>query len=630
MIRFLTLARSQPALLARIVIGVFMLLEVLLLAFGPSASAARHEIAEAIANADPSRHWEPYADLGIHYAALINLGLLALLAATAKIWTRPFQSAPEDDPIVRERPALWQRIVLPVAMVIGFSTIYGMTSFASKSLWWDELWALKVCVHGTWKPDKKKPDELKFQPTTWKRCAFYYLKPTNHVPMSLAQKASLSVWRTVTRAKEHEFSNLAVRMPALIASGIAVLLLMRLCGAAQGASLGALLLMVHPWHLRYGVDARSYAFVVPLCISAILACRKIIFQRGRKAGPWIWLALNQALWVWVYPFGALEVGMLFLTLTIFLWRGEENLKDKVTATMRVGVAHLAAGMLTLQVFLPNFMQARLWAGREDQGHAIDASILKDTLSSLATGMSWRTNTTMPEAQGLTGLVNELGSEPLAYAALVFLLGLSLLGLGWALKHQPRTGWLLAAPLVSAVMLALMSAVTGVYYYPRFAVALLPIFVAGLSFTGQLFSFYTQTQRRIVLGVIIIFVIFTNHQRGVLMARPYSGIGNAAEFVINWPSKDKSPLVACFGLGREVFTCYYPKADDPVTVAELEALRTRAQSEGRDLLIVQGHTGFHTDMLPAEMKLLRDPAKFEEVASFPGIDSELLYRVLKAK
>ena len=165
----------------------------------------------------------------------------------------------------RRRPT-WQRWLLPCALIVGFATFYGTTSFGAKSLWWDEMWAVKNCVVGAWKSDKKHADELTFQATSWKKCAFFYKKPTNHAPMSLAQKASLAVWRQFTGAEPSDFSEIAVRMPAFLASGIAVLMLMRLIGMAKGVTIGALLLMLHPWHLRYGVEARAYAFIVPLCI----------------------------------------------------------------------------------------------------------------------------------------------------------------------------------------------------------------------------------------------------------------------------------------------------------------------------------------------------------------------------
>ena len=145
---------------------------------------------------------------------------------------------------------------------------------ASKSLWWDELWVIRQSSHGSWKVDEKAAEEgaLKFSPTTWKRCAFYYQKPTNHVPMALWQKASLEVWRAVSGAPRSEFSDLAARVPALVLSGVTIFLvgwLLWVWGAGWvGALGGAMLFAVHPMAIRYGVDARAYALVMPLAISA--------------------------------------------------------------------------------------------------------------------------------------------------------------------------------------------------------------------------------------------------------------------------------------------------------------------------------------------------------------------------
>ncbi len=625
------LLRLPPVHLARLIIGVFILLELCVVWFGPDAKAAQRELAEALAKPDSTSRWEPEADLGIRYAALINLGVLSVLALTANLWTRPFTVVMEDDPLQREKPPLWQRLVLPTTMVLGFAGIYGATSFAGKSLWWDEMWAMKQCVHGTWKADKKNPEALKFQPTTWKRCAFYYQKPTNHPAISVAQKASLSVWRALTGAQPEAFSELAVRLPALIASGLAVLLLMRLIGAAQGMAIGGLLLLLHPWHLRYGVEARAYAFIVPLCLSGMLATRKVIFTRGRNVWAWVWLGLNQAVWIWNYPTSAIDVLVLFLILAVFLWRSEQTGRDKLTAMIRLIVTHAFAAALCLQLFLPNFNQARHWAGKEDQGHELDAGLTKDTLSYLTLGTNWRgAALTTPEGRGLTGVVDQLGSEPVAWTAVVLLLGLSLSGIIWAMRRQPRTGWLIASPLISSLLLSILIATAHSYFYPRFVIATLPAFVAGLALSGQVFSVWTQVQRRVVLAVMVVFAVLTTHPRGVLMTRPYSGFKEAAQLTQGW-TKDHAikPLVLCFGLGREVISVYQPEAKPAEGVAELTAARAKAKAEGRDLLVIQGYTNFHRARVPDAMALLDDRTQFMELGAFPGIEPDFLFRVLKA-
>lgn len=623
-----------PAILAQLVIAAVLLLELWIVFYGPSAAEATRELTAALSKPGSTSSWEAEADLGIHYAAKINLWVLTVLALLAGWWTRPFQQPLEADPLHRETPPAWQRYLLPVVLVLGFAGIYAATSFGSRSLWWDEMWAMKQCVHGTWKPDKKNPDQLKFQPTTWKRCAFYYQKPTNHAPMSLAQKASLSVWRTATGAPESEFTELAVRAPALLASGLAVFLLMRLVGAAQGIGIGALMLLLHPWHLRYGVDARAYAFVVPLCISGIAAARKVVFSRGRNGGAWVWLGLNQALWIWTYPNAVLDVLLLFVVLAVLLWRYEENTRDRFTALIRLTITHVFAAALWMQLFLPNLMQARHWAGQENQGHQLSASIAKDTVASLTLGMNWQGEALdKPEGKGLLGAMDFYGSEAATWGVIGALLLLSFLGLRWAIKYQPRTGWLLAAPCISAAIYTGLGAALGLYFYPRFIIALLPVFVAGLCLSGQAFTIWTQMQRKLVLCIMVLFAVSTNYQRGVYMARPYSGFKEAARAATGWSIErpgTPAPLVVCYGLGREVASVYYRDVQPVENAAELSAASRSSRDQGRDLLVLQGYSHFNRAKLADGMAMLDDRAQFDELGVWPGIEPDFLFRLLKAR
>lgn len=629
-----TSSRIHPAILAQLIIGVVLLLELGIIFYGPDAAEASRELATAMATPGNAPGWETDVDLGINYAAKINLVLLTILALLAGWWTRPFTTRVEADPLYREVPPLWKRVLVPVALVLGFATIYGATSFGAKSLWWDEMWAMKQCVHGTWKPDKKNPDELKFQPTTWKRCAFYYQKPTNHAPMSLAQKTSLKVWRSVTGAPESEFTELAVRAPALLASGIAVLLLMRLVGAAQGIGIGAIMLVLHPWHMRYGVDARAYAFIIPLCISGIAAARKVVFTRGRNAWAWGWLGLNQAVWIWTYPNAVLDVLLLFVVLIVLLWRGEENTRDRLTAMIRLVVTHTFAAALWLQLFLPNLLQALHWAGQEEHGHQLSPQIAKDTVANLTLGMNWAGRAlNSPEGQGLKGAVDQFGSDYAAWGVIGTLLLLSLLGLRWAVKYQPRTGWLLVAPAISALIYISVGYVLDLYFYPRFVIALLPIFVAGLCLCGQAFTVWTQMQRKLVLCIMVLFALVTNYQRGLLMTHPYAGVKQAADSAKDYAAKQPgkpAPLVLCFGLGREVINVYHKDAIQVETPAELNAAAKRSLDERRELLVIQGYSFFNRAKLPEGMAMLDNREQFEELGAWPGIDPDFYFRLLKAR
>ena len=263
----------------RILLLALLALEAALLLFGPQARDHLPAIQSALA-ANGKPEWWDDAAMGLRYAAWINIGLLILLLVTSKWWTRPFSKSPISN---LKSQILNSRWFWPLAILAMLTCLGLRLPLASKSLWWDESWVMFQAVHGKWRPDSKQPGQLKFQPHDWKRCAFYYQKPTNHVPMSLAQKASLSVWRKLSGAGRGEFSDLAARTPALIASCAAVLLLallLRSWGWPGAGAAAAFLLALHPWHVRYGVDARAYAFVVPLCIAGMFAVSRIWQSRG--------------------------------------------------------------------------------------------------------------------------------------------------------------------------------------------------------------------------------------------------------------------------------------------------------------------------------------------------------------
>jgi hypothetical protein len=599
-------------------------LEMLLLFLGPDGAAAWKEIQTAKA-AGERPGWETLADFGVSLAAVINLGLLLVLALTARWWKKPL-SAVEAETVAPAR-ASWQRWWMPVVMVI-FSAWYGYASFGGKSLWWDEIWSLRQCVHGQWKVETKNGQEVeKFSETTWKRCAFYYSKPTNHPTMSLLQKASLTAWKLVTGAEKGEFSEMAFRLPAFIGSGVAVVLLLRIIGIARGVMLLGVLLALHPWHLRYGVEARAYALVVPLCLSGILASRKVLATRGRSLGAWAWLAVNQALWIYSFIPAVLDVGLMFLVTMVWLWKQEKTTADRVGVVLRHLVAHTVAAMIWMQAFLPNLVQIPFISEPGNAPQKLDDQLMLTTMNQLLFGMEWnRTHADSLEAQHLTSVMKVARSAPMAGMALVLALSLAVRGWRAGLRRTPVIGSLLLVPLGAAVLHLTLSRLTGSYFYPRFIISLLPIVVAGWALFPQALADYTQTQRKIALGFMVAYALFTAPQRSVLSSVAYTGYKDVAEYIKSRPTE---PSVAIFGLGREAFPSYYPKAFGTSEIAEVEKLATEAKAQNKDFLVVLGYPFFHKDILPEGWRVLNDSARFREVKAFPGLEPDFYFRVMEA-
>ena len=622
---------ATPVGRIRLLLVVLMLVEAAILVGGPSFTAARAEITAATA-AGEDIPWEADADVGIHLAAWINLGLLGLLAALAPLWARTFHSSFAIRHSSLPPPRwFWPAVFIAIALCTALRL-----PLASKSLWWDECWVMRQCSHGNWKPDKGNPEELKFTPTTWKRCAYYYQKPTNHVPMSLAQKASLGVWRKFTGAPKHEFSDLAARIPALVASAAAIVLiawLLNAWGRPGAGVIAAVLLALHPWHIRYGVDARAYALVVPLCVSALLAATCILNTGGRDLRHWLWLGLNQFLWLWAYPNALIDIGVLFFVLAILLWRQQPEKADRLAALSRLVLTHFFAAMLLLQAFLPNFMQARHWAGKEADAHVLDAELIMESLGQLAFGVL----PAEPDFQGASvATVRELWwphvlMPTIASFSKICLL-MSVSGLVVLLFKNRRAGLLALSVSISTVLFAMVTWVAQSYYYPRFSLALLPVFLIGIAWLCSMSR--ARPLGDAFVSLILLFLVMASIAvaqpiRNALLMRPYSPIHDVADFISVESKGHAHPIVLCYGLGREALPVYYPRSLGVTSAAEVEQHLQRAKVENRELFLVQGYNTFNRQLLPDGFRLIDDPKVFQEVAAFPGIEPEFFFRVFKA-
>jgi hypothetical protein len=116
---------------------------------------------------------------------------------------------------------------------------------------------------------------------------------------------------------------------------------------------------------------------------------------------------------------------------------------------------------------------------------------------------------------------------------------------------------------------------------------------------------------------------------VLLARPIAPLHDAASFVQQQAAMlDKPPLIACYGLGREVIPVYERRSVPVENLAELEMIVQQASSEQRALFVIQGYPFFNRELLSSGFKLLDDPAVFKELKAFAGIDPEFYFRVFR--
>jgi len=104
----------------------------------------------------------------------------------------------------------------------------------------------------------------------------------------------------------------------------------------------------------------------------------------------------------------------------------------------------------------------------------------------------------------------------------------------------------------------------------------------------------------------------------------------ARYVQEQSASGPAPLIACYGLGKEVMPVYERRCQAIATRAELEELMAEAKAERRPLWVIYGYQGFNRAMYPEAFPLLDDPARFEKKQEFPGIERDFWFEVLRAK
>ena len=602
-----------------LVLLILLAAELVLLIFGPQSRDHLPEISKAAASGHKTDWWDDAA-MGVRYAAWISAGLIGGLLLTTKFWTRALSGSSIRNPKseIRNHRWFWPALIAAAALCLALRL-----PLASKSLWWDEAWVIMQASHGKWTPDKKHEGQLKFTTHDWKRCAWYYQKPTNHAPMSLLQKASITAWQKLTGAKREEFSDLSARIPALLASCLAVILLgclLRTWGRPGAGVVAALVLAIHPWHIRYGVDARAYALVVPLCICGMFAVTRILDAGGRKIWPWAWWGLTEFVWLWTYPNAVLDISALNICLAILLWRQQANQQDRWTAIFRLIATNVFAAICFIQMFLPNLMQARHWAGQEADKHVLNSNIAASTISQLLFGHE----KVFPPGIGVIGTI----SNPLAWVFIVWIACLfyclcHLSSENWQKHKQER--WILGSIILSSLSFVLTTWLLGSYFYPRFVIALLPVLIAGLS----LLLAMSRTHLLKWSFPMLVFVLCSYPAFESLLHRPIAPLHNVASFLHKEDYKNgHSIIVACYGLGREVLPVYYPKAIPVDNARDLQSLMQQALDSKKKMFVAYGYEAFNRATKPDGFVLLDDRHKFYVKEKLDGLESDFEFHILQ--
>lgn len=569
-----------------------------------------------------SFNWQDAVTLGVHWGSLAAMTVFLAALATLPWWRASGQPLASSEPVAP--PPERKRWFIPAVCGVALLAVALRLPLAEKSLWWDEVWQLKEATAGEWAPDKQNPERLTFIPSTWAKAAWYFNKPTNHPVASLPSRACHLAWAKLTGAAPEEFSEIAVRLPVLLAGLAALALAAGLARELAGDAAGvftALLMAAHPWLIRYGVDSRSAGMSVLFIALALRALRNATRPDARRPELWWWVfGLCQFLLMWAQVVAHTAVcALLFGAALWLILRGQSREKARLVAQLTV--INLCAAALLALAYLPNLLQALTWNGRNDDGNLLTGAYLWKTLTQIAAGM---------ETDSAGGLLPAL---PAPAALALLLAGAAAVATGFfhLRNTRPRAAVVLIAAPAGVVLFLAGVWLTDFYFYHRFifAVSVPVILLAAVGLSRW-------RPRPVAWLTLATFGALTFPQTRLLLSRPYAPLRDVAEILKSRaegrPSGAPAPILAACGLGANMVQAYDPAILDlrENAATELPALIQKARAENRELFVTFGYEALNRVNLPDAWRLLDDPGLFEEIDRRHGIEPEFTFRVLRLK
>ena len=589
------------------------------------AFAFRSDAAKAAPRIEKARtegKWtftKDYAAVGTWRFGLANAGILVALAAAAPWWHRRRSQTDRDPgPSRTGPPSGWFAPALGAIVLLAVGL---RVPLACGGFWHDEcLQATRI--HGSYQHhetmEECPPD---FRPAPWVETFFHFRKPTNHTAVAVPSRLCLEAWRALTGAPRTEFNELAMRIPSLLASAGSILLLGfagRRWGRADIGLLAALLLAVHPWHVRWGVDMRAYSIGVFATCLALWSLAGALRAGGWRS--WSCFGLAQFLLLWSSLLQVFLAAAFFVVAALWLWKNRRT-EPMGPGLSRLFAANAVAAALFLQIMGPCLMQfqdaSRMRDPADENFTKLDHATLVDTASNLLLGLPGP-DRALPGDRAITTYDGLFRGLPVAGAAVLAAYGaVVLLGI-LALRRDGPAACLLGTVLAAAAVHLAATKAMNVYFYSRFLTYLLPVVALA---TAAAWTALAGKRRAwlawIAAPVFTLAVGWPQLQN--LLCYEHEPLRRVAAAVAAERAKarpDHQPVAGCYGLGGDLMEeLYDPTIRSLNSRVQIEYLVRHADTFDHPLLIAYGLQGFNRERVPDGFELLDDRRLFEPVARF---------------
>ncbi len=573
--------------------------------------------------------------LGFTGAALLTVVVSLVFHQTARWWAQPVAAELAGRQRMAggssggvSRRAFWWLVVM--AMVLAAAL---RLPLASKSLWWDEIWTLQRVALGQWVRDGQDPSQMEWRQRDWKRAFFYYQKPTNHIPFTVAAKACTHLWQKMTGAPHDAFDELVFRLPSMLsalASVVVIALLGRELGFTRAGIAAAFLLALHPWHIQYGIDGRAFSMVVLFSLLSVL--QLLAALRTARWRNWIGFALCQLLLLWAFPYALFFSGLVVLAGFVAVACTGTDARSRWLMAGRFFAANSLSAIGLAFLIGPLVPQLLKWTDEIHGNTMIHAAFLRQLAANLVSGMGW---------DGGPGLayfgIPTLDRLPGPLIWLIFLLA-GLLVFGGLLRVCRSNGArasVLVATALSAPVAIIIAYFDTHYFYTRYVIYVLPFLVLFCAVAVDGLGAKMARARpwlgsTLLTGALVLACVsLWSPRMALLLERPVSPTRDVARMLESFDSATPGGILAAgFNLGGNEPTAYYRHIHYLDNFEDLTRLVEEARGSGRPLYIFYGYESFNRADEPEPFRLLDDPEVFVKLADFHGIEPDFHYQLFR--
>lgn len=603
-------------------------------AFGPKPWKEGIAAAEAKGREPKTAH---YAVSGLWYGCLAALPLALALVPVARV----MRARPEHLPCPVTKGQLPRGSWVPICLAavgVAFVLARANAHRLDQSLWDDEEKALRYFTVGRCAPDKE--GSMKFTPATWIDVFFNYRQPNNHIFFTALSKASHEAsGHQIDTPGQPYFSERALRLPAFFA-GLAAIgglgLSLWLIGHARAGLWAMPLLALHPWFLRYLVEARGYSLVLllgPLTVAFLWRA-----LAGGRTPWWAAFAVGQFLLLYTYPGSVHTVFWMNVGAGAWILFSGSARPWRAHLLPRWLAANLWSAIVFIVLMAPAVPQLITYLREPRDSIPFDIGSAQDVASLLFCGSTWKNwDPSNPLALGLKDM---LATDQLAAASAALVLVAMGIGLVGTWRGRSSLLWLWPLLLLPAVSFPLHAWLKDHPFYPWYAVGTLP-FLCGLAALGieSAASLIRQANTRqfatLAGGLLLTFgaAELTARQRAITTNHP---IEPKRDSFLHYRNEAPNPFdarqqeIISIGFHQENLT-YDPgqrRLDDVTRQDDIDTVIAEANRTGHPLFVDFAQESYARVHFAGIFKRLDNPALFEPVAILHGLEPQNTRVVLR--